>query len=93
MNANDVREFVHGHPDGVVIRMIDGYEYEIRHRDWVWFPPVFGHTGSRAGRYASSFGVYHNEALRLVNCMLVAEIVPLKKNGNGHGRKPGRRAK
>jgi len=88
MDAKTLREFVSDHPEGVIIRMIDGREYTIPHRDFVWFGPDYGKSEARAGRYATTFGVYEDEAFRLVNVMLVAEVMSLKdkQNGNGHGK-------
>ncbi len=90
MNANDIRRFINDHPDGVVIWMIDGTKYKVPHRDYVWLTPAFGGPESRFGRYATSFGVYQGEELRWVNCLLVAEIVPMKVRRNGNGRGPAR---
>ncbi len=91
MNANDIRQFINDHPDGVVIRMIDGTKYKVPHRDYVWLTPAFGGRESRFGRYATAFGVYQDEELRWVNCLLVAEITPLKGNANGNGHAGGRK--
>lgn len=90
MELRAIREFVNDHPEGVVIRMVNGMEYEVPHRDYVWFVPGGEGKASRAG---TSFYVSHDEVGRLVNAMLVSEIVPMKRNGNGksHGKGGARR--
>lgn len=95
MNANDVRRFIDEHPQGIVIKMVDGTKYRVPHRDWVWMTPAFGGAESRFGRYATSLGVYHDEALRWINCLLISEMTPIvKRNGsNGNGQSRGKRGK
>lgn len=84
MELKAIREFVNDHPEGVIIRMVNGMEYEIPHRDYVWFVPTGG-TDGKASRVATSFYISHDEVGRLVNALLVAEIVPMKRNGKSHG--------
>ncbi len=91
MKASDVREFIETHPEGVTIRMIDGSKYKVPNREWVWLIPPFGGSRSRFGKYATLFGVYHDDALRWVDSSLVDDIVPLEKNKRG--KKPGGRRK
>ncbi|MBL8874684.1 MAG: hypothetical protein JNM86_02680 [Phycisphaerae bacterium] len=88
MELKAIREFVNDHPEGVIIRMVNGTEYEIPHRDYVWFVPTGGNDG-KANRMATSFYISHEEVGRLVNSLLVLEIVPLKQNGKSQrgGRK------
>ena len=80
MNIAAIREFVNDNPNGVLIRMIDGTEYEIPHRDYVWFTPSSGRQGTM---FATSFYVAYKGVGRLVNALLIAEVLPLKKNGHG----------
>lgn len=89
MNIIAIREFVNDHPQGVVIRMVDGREYTIPHRDYVWFTPSSGKLGAA---FATSFYVAHEGVGRLVNAFLVAEVQPLKVNGHG-GKKTAKRTK
>lgn len=97
MNANDIRQIINDHPEGVTIKMVDGTKYAVPHRDWVWLTPAFGGSESRFGRFATCFGVYHDDALRWVNSLLVVEITPMKsvqkgkQNGNGHSRRGGKK--
>lgn len=88
MELKAIREFVNDHPEGVVIRMVNGTEYEIPHRDYVWFVPAGGSDG-KPSRAATSFYISHDEVGRLVNALLVSEIVPMKRNGKSQsgGRK------
>lgn len=85
MEISALRQFVSDHPEGVVIRMVDGKEYTIPHRDYIWFTPGYGQPESRVGRYATSFYVSEDGTGRLVNALLVAEVLPLKKASNGQG--------
>ena len=87
MDIKALRAFVHDHADGVVIRMIDGTDYQLPHRDYVWFTPAAGTSGVR---YGSSFWLHDPEKdeTRLINAMLVKEVAPLSHNGgaaNGRG--------
>ncbi|MFM9956647.1 MAG: hypothetical protein ACKVZJ_01110 [Phycisphaerales bacterium] len=90
MDTKALREFVSVHPQGVVIKMVDGTRYTIRHRDFIQFTPVSGVPESRVLRVTTVFAVYHEESFRLVNALLVAEVVPLTK-GSVTGDGPGGR--
>jgi hypothetical protein len=96
MDAEALRTYVNEHPEGVVIRMVDGKVYRIPHRDYVWFTPSFGQPESRVGRYSTAFWLHDIEEAtnRLVNAMLVRDVTPLKKNGRrraSSGRRPRRK--
>lgn len=93
MDTRAVRTFINDHPDGVIIRMIDGTVFEVPHRDYVWFTPAFGEPESRVGRLSTSFWLHDHERdeTRLVNALLVRDISPLKRIG--HGRKGSGRKK
>lgn len=86
MDAKALKEFVNDHPEGVLIRMVDGREFRVPHRDFIWFTPAYGQPESRVGRYSTAFFVAHEGVGRLLNALLVEEVAPLKTNG-----KPGRR--
>lgn len=86
MDTKTLKEFVNAHPDGVVIRLIDGTRYEIPHRDFIWFTPMFGDSEGRGGRYATSFWISHDSSFKMVNALLVADVTPLKPRG-GKGRR------
>lgn len=77
MDIKALRAFIQDHPEGVCIRMIDGTEYRLPHRDYAWFTP--GSNGS-GGRYATSFWLHDPEKdeTRLINAMLVKEVIPLR---------------
>lgn len=85
MDAKAVRAFINEHPDGVEIRMIDGTVYRAPHRDYLWFTPSYGELGARVGRLSTSFWLHdpEKEETRLINVLLVKEVVPLHRNGNG----------
>ena len=83
MEARALKAFVNDHPNGVVIRMVDGREYQVPHRDFVWFTPGFGESDGRTNRLSTSFYVAEEGVGRLVNALLVAEVVPM--NGGAHG--------
>jgi hypothetical protein len=87
MDARALKEYVSDHPKGVLIRMIDGREFRVPHRDVIWFTPAFGQPESRVGRYSTAFHVADEGVGRLLNALLVAEVTPLKPHGNGHGGK------
>lgn len=87
MEIRAIREFISTHPAGVTIRMVDGTEYAIPHRDWVWFTPATEMSESKVGRFATSFYVSVNGVGRLINALLVAEVVPIRKNPKGRKRK------
>lgn len=94
MDPRALRDFVNNHPDGVVIRMVDGHEYRVPHRDFVWFTPTFGTGPARAGGLTTSFWLHdaeHDET-RLINALVVREVSPLGRNGHG-GERGKKRAK
>lgn len=93
MDANALRQFVSDHPEGVVLRMVDGKEYRIPHRDYVWFTPAYGQPESRVGRFSTSFYVSEEGVGKLVNPVLVAEVMPITPNGRGTGRSGKGRSK
>jgi len=89
MDARVLKQFVNDHPEGVRIRMVDGTEYVVPHRDFIWFTPAYGLSDAKAGRFATCFYVAEEGIGRLVNAGLVTEVVPLRGpdgNGNGHGK-------
>ncbi len=94
MDLEAIRQFLHEHPDGVKIRMVTGKEYLIPHRDYIWLGPPRTTPESRKSMHRTSFVVHEPPELemRLVNAMLVAEILPWHaKNGNGHGKAKGKK--
>jgi hypothetical protein len=93
MELESIRKFVQDHPDGVLIRMIDGTVYPIPHRDWISFgPPVKSAAGRDVVR-GTPFIIYEEPGgvfgMRLVNAMMVADVSPMKSNGNGHSASNG----
>lgn len=99
MDIRAVREFINTHPDGVTLRMVDGTEYRVPHRDWVWAtPPTRSSTGKNV-QFATSFYLAVDGVGRLVNALLVSEVVPMSRgnaagsNGNGHRGKGGKKGK
>lgn len=92
MDLESLREFVQAHADGVKLRMVDGTEYLVPHRDYVSFgPPTSETTGRRVTR--TSFILYdirENFRMRLLNALLVASVEPYGTNGSG---KPGGRSR
>lgn len=91
MDLESIRKFVQDHPDGVIIRMVDGTKYPIPHRDWISFgPPAKSITGKDVLR-GTSFIVYDEPGgvfgMKLVNAMLVAEVSPMKQNGRAGGKR------
>ncbi len=87
MDIKALRDFINEHPDGVIIRMIDGAEYTLPHRDYVWFTPAIGRSDERAGRFATAFWLHDTaeDSTRLVNALLVKDVTPLKSNGTHNG--------
>lgn len=83
MDAKAIRTFVSEYPNGVEIHMIDGTVYRVPHRDYLWFTPAYGAAESKVGRLATSFWLHDPERdeTRLVNAMMVKEILPLQENG------------
>lgn len=96
MELEAIRKFMQDHPDGMTIRMADGTKYDIPHRDWVSFgPPQKTITGKEMIK-GTSFMIFEEAgvgmtAMKLLNALLVVELSPLTKNGNGHHRKRSRR--
>jgi hypothetical protein len=98
MELEAIRRFVQDHPDGVVIRMIDGERLVAPHRDFISFGAPKELLSGRQAVRGTSFLFFETGAvasMRLVNAMLVKDVLPLRPNGNGHGphRKggPGKR--
>ena len=89
MDARAMKEYVNDHPEGVLIRMVDGREFAVPHRDFIWFTPSYGQPETKVGRYSTAFYVAHEGVGRMLNALLVAEVAPLKPRGNG--RKPSAR--
>ena len=96
MELEAIRKYMQDHPDGMKIRMADGTTYDIPHRDWVSFgPPQKTITGKEMIK-GTSFMIFEEAgvgmtAMKLLNALLVIELSPLTKNGNGHHRKRSRR--
>ncbi len=88
MDAKSVRMMVNENTKGVLIRMIDGTEFHIPHRDYVWFTPNFEGGETRLSRPSTSFWLHDAKSreTRLINALMIKEIVPLKQNSNGHGK-------
>jgi hypothetical protein len=93
VDLNSLKDFVNNHPEGVRIRMADGTKYTVPHRDYIWFTPGYGQSEARVGRFATSFYVSDKGVARLVNALLVAEVMPLPSNGHGKSGKRGDRKK
>jgi hypothetical protein len=87
MDIQALRQFVRDQSGGVIIRMVDGTEYRLPHPDFAWFTPAAGKQGTR---YATAFWLHDPERdeTRLVNSMLVKEVVRLPGDDNGTERKP-----
>jgi hypothetical protein len=94
LDIKALREFVNEHPNGVVIRMVDGTEYRLPHRDYAWFTPGAGSPGGSGSRFATAFWLHDpdKDETRLVNAMLVREVAPLHAGGS-NGRGKNRRSK
>lgn len=96
MELEAIRKFMQDHPEGMKVRMADGTKYDIPHRDWISFgPPQKTITGKEIIK-GTSFLIFERagegmSAMKLVNALLVVELSPLSKNGNGHHRKRPRR--
>ena len=87
MDIRAIREFISTHPTGVVIRMGDGTEYGVPHPDWVWVTRATEMPESKVGRFATSFYVSVNGIGRLINALLIAEVVPMRKSGKKKKRR------
>lgn len=87
MDLKALRDFIGDHPHGVRIHMVDGTVYRVPHRDYVWFTPSAG-PDPRGARAGTAFWLHDpdRDATRLVNAMLVKEVVPMNGNGKAHGR-------
>lgn len=86
MDIRAIREFVNSHAEGVRIRMVDGTEYDVPHRDYIWFTPATEMPETKVGRFATSFYVSVEGVGRLVNALLVAAVEPLRRNGRDADR-------
>jgi len=87
MELEAIRNFVQTHPEGIVIRMVDGTRYTIPHRDYLSF------GAPKKTLSGTSFVLYETgdiSSMRLLNALLVAEVLPLGKNG---GTAKGKRRK
>lgn len=96
MELESIRKFVQDHPDGVRIRMIDGKVFDIPHRDWISFGPPAKNLAGKDVLRGTSFIVYEEaggvHGMKLVNAMMVADVSPMKLNGNGHNGHGGQGA-
>lgn len=88
MDLASVRKIVNESPHGVIVRMIDGMEYRLPHRDFVNLGPP-PEVRSPRSPHATSFFVWEDDGARLVNALLVKEIVPMpaRRNGGKRGSK------
>jgi hypothetical protein len=90
MDIESIRQVVEANPQGVRIVMIDGTKLDIPHRDFISLGPGTD-SGLSARRVAArtTFTVYEVNGIpmRIVNAMLVKEVVPLLSGGKGKGRK------
>ncbi len=97
MEVEKIRRFVHEHPEGVIIRMIDGTSYKIPHRDYITFGPLRETPKGEFVAAGSSFMVFEGpglEYMKIINAMLVKEVEAARSNGHGPrrgGGKPRRR--
>lgn len=87
MDIRALKEYISDHPEGVLIRMVDGTVYPVPHRDYVWFTPAADAPANRGTRLATSFYVSVEGVGKLVNALLVADVGPLTKIGHGKRRK------
>jgi len=91
MDLTALRKIVQDHPEGVVIRLVDGTKYEVPHRDFISLGPPPEMRSPRSA-HATSFLIWDGEGMRLVNALVVAEVVPIQQNGkngkNGHKKRP-----
>lgn len=85
MDTRKLRTCIEDNPAGVEIRMVNGTVYRTPHRNFIWFTPAYGQPESRVGRMATSFWLHdaQRDETRLVNSLLVAEVIPLSSNGGG----------
>jgi hypothetical protein len=82
MDLASLQKFVKEHPEGVLIRMVDGTKYRVPHRDYITLGPPSEERSPRSP-HRTSFLVWDGDGHALVNALLVADVSPLKK-GNGH---------
>ncbi len=91
MDLASVRQIITDHPEGVIVRMTDGSEYRVPHRDYVNFGPTPEQRSPRSP-HRTSFFIWKDDVAHLVNALLVKEIVPLIASGgngsNGSKKKP-----
>lgn len=82
MDLEAIRQAVDDSPYGIRIRMIDGKQYDIPHRDYISLGPKHGESVRRAA-LRTSFIVYEvdESPFRILNALLVAHVEPLKRNG------------
>lgn len=95
MNLESIRDYLDQHPEGVLVRMIDGTEYRVPHRDYASFGPLGESKVTPRGRNATSFIVYdvnNDLRMKLVNALLVKEVVPMQGKGGSSGRRGRRKA-
>jgi len=79
MEITAIRAFVNNHPEGVRIRIVDGKEYIVPHRDYLGFTPTDTVPVSPPRRFATSFYVTEKGISWLENSMLVLEVLPLNE--------------
>jgi hypothetical protein len=94
MNVEAIRHFMDEHPDGIVVRMVDGSEFKIPHRDYVSFGPPRDTPAANRGRYATAFIVYDIDddlRMRMVNALLVKDLQAWERGKNGSSRSGGRK--
>jgi hypothetical protein len=90
MDIESIRQIVDASPQGVRIVMIDGTRLDIPHRDFISLGP-----GPEAGvskrRVAArtAFTLYEvgGVSFRIVNSLLVKEVVPLSSSGKRKDRR------
>lgn len=90
MDLKAFKDFVDKHPSGVLVRLIDGTEYKVPHRDCFSFNPFAEEPERRRNYFSSAFILWKDETPRLLNTLLVKEVRPLPGARNGNGRRPRR---
>lgn len=89
MDIAALKKFVSEQTGGVLIRLVNGHEYKIRHRDFIVFNP---NADEAARRATSSFIVWEPDGPVLINALIVAQVKPLDGdapglvNGSDHQR-------
>jgi len=81
MDVAAIKNYLNDHPEGIRIRMIDGHEYRIPHRDFILFLGRDPDNPSRPSRITTNFSNSHPEGSRMINTLLIAEVSGLGKNG------------